>query len=273
MTPESVNENGRKRDPVARAFQVLTYMIEQPQIEFGVREIAKACELQPSTVHRALGSLIESGVIVQDEGSDNYRVGLDLLRLWSLTHKKADIRGLARKRLQAVVEACNETVILGLYDRRRRQMLRVDSIESSHPLRYVFDLFQWTEIYRGASGLSILANLPDDECAEILAAAERAGDSPWPGRALAQAEIDRIREQGYAVTRGRRIPGAVGISAPIFDHQNDVVGSFILTVPEQRIDDARLPTYVDLVVKEACALSRDLGALLEQDRKGGPSRD
>lgn len=252
-------DNGRTRDPVGRAFQVLTYMIEQPQLEFGVREIAKACALQPSTVHRALSSLVNEGIVVRMDQTDSYQVGLELLRLWRMTHKKADVRAVAGDQLRSVVAATNETTILGLYDRDRRQMVRVDSVESTHPLRYVFDLFQWTEIYRGASGLAILANLSEEERAEILTEAERLGNSPWPSRVAAEAELATIRDQGYAVTRGRRISGAVAVVAPIFDFMDRVVGDIILTAPEQRFDEALLPGYIELITGAAEEISTRLG--------------
>lgn len=254
-----MSETGRTRDPVARAFQVLRYMIESPQPELGVREIAKDCGLQPSTVHRALSSLLDEGLVIQDPQSEGYRVSLELLRLEGLTHKKADVRAVASRHLRDLVAACNETAILGLYDRNRRQMVRVDCVESSHPLRYVFQLFHWTEVYRGASGLAILANLPEPERSVIIAEAERRGDSPWLSRTVAETELAAVRKAGYAITHGRRIPGAVGISAAIWDHEGNVIGDIILTIPEQRMAEGNAEIYTDLVVTAAKLTSSGLG--------------
>jgi DNA-binding IclR family transcriptional regulator len=50
---------------------------------------------------------------------------------------------------------------------------------------------------------------------------------------LAQA-LARIRQQGYAITRGERTPGAVGIAAPISGASGACIGSVGITLPEQR---------------------------------------
>jgi DNA-binding IclR family transcriptional regulator len=258
MSEQKASPGARLRDPVGRVFQVLRHMVEQPQGEFGVREIAKCCGMQPSTVHRALASLVDEGLVERLDG-DTYKVGLELLRLGNLAQKKVDVRTVARPELHSIVEACNETVLLGLYDPRKRLMVRVDSVQSQHPLRYVFDLFQWTEIHRGASGLAILAHLPAAERAEILRQAENDTNTPWVGKAAAETELAEIRQQGYAITHGRRVPGAVGIAAPIFDHRSRVIGDLIMTVPQQRYTDKLGKQYVDLIVSAARRISRDIG--------------
>src|SRR5262249_32013102 len=50
---------------------------------------------------------------------------------------------------------------------------------------------------------------------------------------LARA-VARIRQQGYAITRGERTPGAVGIAAPILGPGANCIGSIGITLPEQR---------------------------------------
>ncbi|HEX5565700.1 MAG TPA: helix-turn-helix domain-containing protein, partial [Streptomyces sp.] len=123
MSQQKASPGARLRDPVGRVFQVLRYMVEQPQVEFGVREIAKSCDMQPSTAHRALASLVDEGLIERLDG-DTYKVGLELLRLGNLAKRKVDVRAVARPELHSIVEACNETVLLGLYDPRKRLMVR-----------------------------------------------------------------------------------------------------------------------------------------------------
>ena len=261
MTGHEETLVSRQRDPIGRAFQVLRFMIEHPQREFGVREVAKSCGLAPGTVHRALSALLEEGFVEQNRETEAYKVGIDVVRLGMQAAEKIDIRQEGRPVLQAVAEAVNETVLLGLYNYRTGLMSRVDSVETSHPLRYFFELYQWTDIYRGASGLAILAHLPPETQDTILRQAEQDTSVVWEGRTAAMAELSMIKEQGFALTRSRRIPGAVGISAPIFDYRNMVIGDLIVTVPEQRFDENVRQRITERVTTGAAEISEKMGAI------------
>jgi DNA-binding IclR family transcriptional regulator len=153
-----------------------------------------------------------------------------------------------------VAQHCNETVTLGLYDRDRRQCLRIDQIPTSHPLNYVVRLDEWTDICHGASGLSIMAFLPADEQEYHQALAESLArpESPWLSRRNLEPEIAEIRHNGYACTHGRRLVGAVGLGAPIYGMGETVIGSLVISIPEVRWhlhDEADLAQ----VVKDAAA--------------------
>ena len=105
-----------------------------------------------------------------------------------------------------------------LYDPHRRQFSAVDAVETSHPIRYIWEsLRDWSDLHLGSSGKGILAFLPDDEREAIL---DRLPD-PVPGRTADQGaaagELDAARQRGYVVSHGERYEGAVGVSAPIRD--------------------------------------------------------
>ena len=269
MPDHDKKQSTRLRDPIGRAFQVLRYMIEQPQKNFGVREVAKACDMQPGTVHRALNALLDEGFVEQNKDTEEYRVGIDMVRLGVRAAEKIEMRQVARPILENVAAAFNETVLLGLYNPRTRLMSRVDSVETGHPLRYFFELYQWTDIYRGASGLAILANLPAHEQDTILRQAEHDPSVAWEGRVSATAELSAIKEQGYALTHGRRIQGAVGVAAPIFDYRNTVIGDLIVTVPEQRFDDNVRQELIERLPAAAAEISRNLGFVQAEPEMSG----
>lgn len=249
------------RDPLGRALEVLRWMAEQPAPYCGVREAAKALDMQPSTVSRILAVMHEQRLVRRDPDSGGYAPGLELIRLGLLSSTKLDIRRSARPHLEAIVRACNESVFLALYDSARQEMLRVDTVTSSHPLRYVVEMDRWTEIYRGASGLGIAAFLPPTEREEVLATAEaHAGpEEPWLRRDQLRPMLDQIRARGYACTHGRRIPGAVGMAAPIFDAGGRVVGDVILTVPEVRFGEHEESVLAEHVIKAASAITAEIG--------------
>lgn len=55
---------------------------------------------------------------------------------------------------------------------------------------------------------------------------------------------DKIRKDGYIHAVSDRVPGLVGVSAPVFKGHGQLVGALTLTVPESRfknqfVDDLR----------------------------------
>ncbi|MDG4798373.1 IclR family transcriptional regulator [Micromonospora sp. WMMD1082] len=251
----------RARDPLGRAIHVLRWMAEQPAPFVGVREIATALGMQPSTVSRLLASLAEERLVRRDPRTSGFAPGLELMRLGVLASQKLDVRAAARVHMRTLADQCNESVFLGLFDPSRQELFRVETVSSNRPLRYVVEMDQWTKIYLGASGLGVLAFLPDAqrELGIRLADAAAGPDRPWLRRAEFEPMLDRIRAQGYAITFGMRIPDAVGVSAPVFAEGGRVLGSVILTVPKVRIGEHDQPQLARLITETAAAITHDIG--------------
>jgi DNA-binding IclR family transcriptional regulator len=97
-------------------------------------------------------------------------------------------------------------------------------------------LNQWLPIHWGASGLAILAFLPENEQRAIVdgglltAQTERTITDP----PTLHRELKKVRKRGYACSIGQRILGAVGISAPIWNSSGDVLGDVMLTTRRSR---------------------------------------
>ena len=246
MAGEAGDGRGR-RDPVAKAFAVLKWMVDQGGETCGVRELAAALGVSASTAHRVLAVLECEGVVERHEDG-RYRVGLELLRLSAATMSRFGIQTRAMPILRELADATGETALFSRYDRARMQMIYVAWVPSPHPLHYVVTLNEWKPIDAGASGLGILAFLSPEERRAVMAKRIRA---ETPATITDPEELERfleeVRSKGYALTHGQRTSGAVGISAPVWDADGRVAGAAIVTLPEQRFDAARAEEYAQLV--------------------------
>jgi DNA-binding IclR family transcriptional regulator len=250
-----------KRNPVAKAVRALNWLMQTPEEEVGVRQMAAALSLTPSNAHQVLNALLAERLVHQDKSTGRYSLGLETLRWANLIVDRTPLRAIALPEMRRLVQTCNETVFLGIYDYGRREMMFAANIESMHQLRYVIALNRWFPITAGASALAILAFLPADDIDSILA------EDPLP--ALTQntitdprklkRELALIRKQGYAVSRGQREPGAVGLGAPIFDHESRVVGDLVVTIPEQRFKKASLKPLSEKLRHHASEVTRGIG--------------
>lgn len=242
----------RTRNPVSKALRALELVLEAEESEIGVRELAAAMEVSPSSAHRILTGLVEEGYVVRDDVRQRYGIGIGFLRLAYLSLDRVPIRKLAIEAMQELATAENETVLLGLYDTMQHKILLVGAIESTHPLRYGVTLNQWLPIHTGATGLAMLAWLPEPERQAILRGPlEALTEETVTDPAVLEEVLGNVRRQGYAITRGQRIPGAVGIGAPVFSSTGAVVAVVGVILPEQRFSKDREATLIAAVRRTA----------------------
>lgn len=226
-----------------------------------IKHLSATLGLAPSTVHRLLDLLAQEGMVERDAATRTYRAGREFFRLAALIAGKQSLRAQAAPLLEAAMHEGNETAYLCEYLPRERKMVFAAACESPHPLGYRIRLDAPLTLVTGASGRAILAWLPDPVVSRIYTMESR--DAAVKAAAGSRAELDadlaRIRTRGYAVSHGQRIAGAVGVFAPVFDAQNQVVASLGYTLPDQRFQRTQLPRLAAAARTHARALSAALG--------------
>lgn len=245
---------------ITRTIAVLRELAETKG-DIQLKTLADALKLPPSTVHRLLDLLSQEDMIERDGTSRRYRVGREFLRLSALVFNRHPLRALAMPLLREAVAECNETAYLGLYLPQQHRMMFVAQVESSHPLGYRVKENEPLSVLTGASGLSIIANLSETIVETIY---EEGRKDPATRKAIPPLksllkDLEVIKEQGYAITFGKRIPGAVGIFSVIFDLRGSALGSVGFTIPEQRYSKQLLPKLSETVKDIARRISESMG--------------
>lgn len=263
------------RTPALKVLKALSWIVQETAEEVGVREMALGLGLSPSTAHRLLTELVRADFVEQDPHSGRYSLSLEFIRLAHLTVGRMSLPQVALAHMRRLTEACNETSLLGVYDGTRQQMMFMEMVDSTHPLRYAVELNKWLPVHVGGSGLAVMAFLRDEEVARII---ERTGLAPVTSRSITErrkllAELATIRQRGYAITRGQRTPDAVGLGAPVFGSSGEVVGDICVTVPESRFDASSEAPIARLLMACASEVTKGIGGRTEPRRPGGPGRD
>jgi len=246
----------RQRHPLARGIEILTLMTDSGQPSYGVRELAGLLGVSASTAHRLLTDLEGLGMVTRAPAG-SYRLGMEFLRLAWTASSRFPLRDAASDVLAELAARSGESSFFGLYNEQRHQMMFAVSVESPHPLRYTVPQGVWLPLHAGASGLAILAFLPDEVQAEVA----RGGLDPLTERTLVDPgqlaeRLDRIRRDGYAISHGERINGAIAIAAPVVGPAGAVIGDVGITVPESRFNAAATSELAGLVLRSAEALTR-----------------
>lgn len=252
----------KERDPISKALSALTWLVETPQ-DVGVRELATALKVSPSSAHRILSALVEVGFARQDAANSRYSLGMEFLRLCHIATTRLPVRELAQSRMKSLADEIGETVVLGLYDRDRQEMMLSAEVLPAVPfaMRYVTMMNTWIPVYAGATGLAIMAFLPNDEIRSII---ERTGLKALTDKTITEPgklvkELRGIRSRGYYISRGQRIPDAGAIAAPIFSNRGVAIGDIVIAWSKTRPDAAREKKLATAVMKCARDVSNDLG--------------
>jgi DNA-binding IclR family transcriptional regulator len=248
--------------PIEKAFQLLDVLVDAPSGGAGVREIARRLSLPVSSVHRLLGTLLGADMVSRDDETRRYSVGPEAYRLAARIARGMRLSEFALPALRRLTAEFNETALLGVYLQQQGKMMFADRVDGTHFLQYRISLLEPLSVVWGASGKAILAFLDSDVVDAILGAEgpAPATGAPPPRRSELVRELELIRRQGYAVSRGEKIPNACGVAAPVFG-PSGVAGCLCVTSPLDRLAEDSVRKLSVRVVEEATRVSELYGGL------------
>ena len=247
------------RSTFTRSLNVLRALAQSPR-SMSVSELSGQLEIPPATVARLLGDLAAEAM-VSEEGDRRFGLGPEALRLaWQLK-KNMSLERVARPVLEELVRETGETASISRYIAEEGVSAIAMIEEAERPLTYVLEVGETKHLNAGATGKSILAFLP---AKEIDAVVERHHLPKVTTRttidpARLQNELAEIRGRGFAMPRGERVAGAVGIAAPIFAEGPRVFGCIGVTTPEHRFSEDLVDRFSDAVLRHSSRLTELLG--------------
>jgi DNA-binding IclR family transcriptional regulator len=247
-----------------RTLDVLVHIAEARE-PVTIPLVAEALSLSHATAHRVLHTLVVENLVTASEDR-TYALGPEALRLAWRLRKGASFENLARPVMRQLSEQTGETVTLNRYLKKEGMSVIAAIAETSRALSYALDVGDPKYLNAGASGKVILAFLPPEDVDAVIArhGLPRATDRTVTERERLDRELQAIRAKGYAFSRGERLQGAVAIGAPIFEAGDQVFGSLVITVPEQRFRMADVETFARAVRRQAGVLSELLGGAEHQ---------
>lgn len=213
---------------VDRALSLLA-AFRDGDVALTVSELAARTRLHKSTVLRLLASL-EHGGLAQRSADGAWSLGPACARLGALYAASFSLEHVLLPEMRALVARTQESV--AFHVRQGEQRLVLFRVDSPHLLRDHVRAGDLLPLDRGAGGRVLMA----------FAGAR--------GRIY-----DQVRRDGYVMVSGDRVPGLVGISAPVWNAAGELAGALTLTAPEARVQ----PSFVDALRRSAARLSDKLG--------------
>lgn len=236
---------------VERALDIL--MCFTKRNELGLTEIASSIGLHKSTVHRLMTTLEEKGFVIRDTATEKYRLGLKIWELSAHLSQSDDPAVLLLPQMEQLRDRLGETVSLYLRDGTDR--LRIQAVQSNQAIRRVAAVGARLPLYVGASSKVLVAYAD----ASVLQAVLESAD--WPAavdKSQYVAQLQDIRQLGFATSYEEREPGAAAVSAPIFDRSGKVAAALSVSGPVSRLSPETLIEFGPVLIEAA----RDMGMMI-----------
>ncbi|MFI1379089.1 IclR family transcriptional regulator [Embleya sp. NPDC020886] len=243
-----------------RALAVLEQVRDHAGAEgLSLTELADALGLSKSTVLRLAQPLLDTGLLARDRRHGHFRLGPGALALGQAYLAGIDLRTAAAEEAHRLMREAGGTVHLCVPD--APHIVYIDKVENETAVRMASRIGSRAPMYCTAVGKAMLAWLPE----EIFTQVVDAGLPTVTARTLTdptllRTELARIRNRGYSVDDRENEPEVRCVAAPIFDHNDVVVGALSVSGLTSRVTAARVRELGPAVAAAALRVSRTLGA-------------
>lgn len=246
--------DGGAAGTLARGLDLVERIAATPGLT--VQRLAADLGLSRSAAYRIVGTLRERGYVV---GETELRLGPVVMRLGLQALDGLDVHAVGPEHLRELVAETEETAFIAIFD--DDQMCYVMQQEGPQVVKVVSKLGSRAPLHASALGKAYLSALPPSEALAIVDRIPLTGYTPTTltTAPTLHAELDRIRDRGWALDDAEREPGVRCVAAPILGADDLPVAAISAAGPRDRIVAAQ-PSIVAAVRRTAARLSVALGA-------------
>ena len=228
-----------------------------------LNQLARRAGMSSGKVHRYLISLTRSGLVSQCQTTGHYQIGPLCLTL--------GLSGLRRaKPLQTALDAwpdlhdrLGETAVVAIWSDMGPTVVALE--EGQGPVTMNVRVGSVLPMHSSAVGRVFAAFSPSSVTKTLLTEEfakrprRRAAPVGRPTRADFEAELARVRVQGYAVSAGELLPGVNAIAAPLFDYRGRLAAAIGVVGHEQNISIEPAAAVITELQEAAGRISQLLG--------------
>jgi len=253
-----------KNQSLIRALTLLERLSAAPG-GVNLTDLSQQLGMPAATVHRLLSTFEELDFVEQDAELGLWFVGLKAFTVGNAFLNRRDFVASARPHMHRLVEQCGETVNLGVID--QGEVVFISQVESREVMRMIVRLGSRSPIHASGVGKALLASMPEQQVTRILQQrglaryTDHTIDSPAP----LHAELEQVRQQGYALDDEEHAVGLRCVAAPIFDENGQALAAISLSGPKARIVDNRLSELGNAIRQTAVEITQVLGGRIPAD--------
>jgi DNA-binding IclR family transcriptional regulator len=252
---------------VVRAMD-LVRLLGQYKSGASVTELASVLRMPKSTVYRLLVTLKSADWVVSDPETERYRLGIGLLEVSAGVLNALSLRDLAKPHLEALWQAANESVHLGVL--HGQQIVYVMKYESTQAVRMYSEVGKTAPVYCTGLGKALLAWTEQTRRRDLLSAIayRRFTPNTLTDPAVLEEDLKQARERGYAIDNAEHEDFVRCVAAAISGGSDTPVGAISIAAPLHRMTDARVAELGAMVAERARMLEKEVRCVPPHRFKG-----
>jgi DNA-binding IclR family transcriptional regulator len=236
-------------------------------------EVAEALDISKSTAYKHLMTLTSRGYLVRED--DQFHLGLKFVNRGEFARARRPAYRIAAEKVDELAEKTDEEV-----DFVVKNDGRVMTVHLSYDLNNPFQeksVDQSNKHWRTgtyyhfhciAAGKAVLSTLSD---AEIESVINRWGlpkrtEQTITSREELFAEVETIRERGWAYSEGEYVDGLAAVAMPVYEPDGEAVGALAVNGPTYNFQgETRLAEIRGVLADVVESFEEDLGDVEESD--------
>jgi len=256
---------------LVKALNILEVLAEEEQPAFTLTRLSRRLHLHVSTVHRLLVNLVRHGFVEEDPALGGYRLSFRVLRMGLRVLDRLDFRRVAQPLLRELNQQTKETVHLAIL--QGDHAISVEKFGSPQPVGLDARLGGVMPLHCTGVGKTLLAYQSEEMLTQLSRSPgfQRLTSHTITGLPQLRKELERIREQGYAVDHEEAVEGLRCVAGPVFNHTGRVVAAFSVAGPTTRLTPSRVPEIARLVRETSQQISYRLGYKVGMQAAQAPS--
>ena len=248
-----MNENKYTIQSVEKACDLLMVFNGRSE-ELGASDLSRILGISKSTVWKLLNTFENKGFLVKNQNSDKYSVSIQLFQIACQYYNQVSTRFTVRNFMERLSKKYGETIHFAVRD--GDEIVYVEKIDGTFSINIYSRIGRRSPLYAPAVGKVILANLGQEQIADIL---NRLQLKAYTEKTITSKEallkaLDTIREQGYAVDNEEYELGIRCAGVPIRNIAGRIVGGLSVSGTKSRMTN----DLVLEIVKDLKAVSEDI---------------
>lgn len=237
-----------------RAFAVLEQVVNAPG-PMSLDALTSALNLPKPTVFRIVNLLNDAHLLRREPAGKRYTVGPRLtsfaVDLWRSDTLRLQWRRALEDAVAEIGESCNLTLL------ENNQVLYLDRVETSHPLRLHLEAGTRVPLHCTASGKLFLSQMSVAEAKRALGPEPYQRFTPKTITAFAplQAELAKVRKSGIGTHDGELFEDSVAIAVPVFGRGGGIFAAVAMHAPSSRASIKSCMGYVDALRRAAFTIA------------------
>jgi IclR family transcriptional regulator, KDG regulon repressor len=243
---------------VHRALTIVDLFTEK-RTAWKLSEISRELDLNKSTVHGLLRTLMHHGYVAQDPESEKYKLGLRFAEKGNLVMADLDVRRIARPYLEEITAKYGDATHLAVLD--EGEAVYIEKMEGHSAIGMYSRVGKRAPLYCTAVG-KVLAS--GETAASIRELAGKQTYARHTEHTIKSQEefIEAVRtaeENGYALDDEELELGLRCVAVPIFDSQRKIAAALSMSGPVTRLKKENLDEITADLKEHAKKISSQLG--------------